>query len=111
MNPPTHTPGPWVLVIDKGTSGVFRYEIRTAAPHNPAGWLGKHIATLNAFPTMNPNENGALIAAAPDLLAACEAALSFGEGHPDRTPGWHDARLTTQLMLRAAIAKAKGDPS
>jgi len=43
--------------------------------------------------------NASLIAAAPELLAACEAALArMSDINPDV---WED-------MLRAAIAKAKG---
>lgn len=42
-----------------------------------------------------------------DLLAACKRALAFGEGHPDRTVGWHDERLATQGVLRRAIELAE----
>lgn len=108
MTTPTkHTPGPWHIIHEPTLSTYhIRVEDLDAAP----------VASLfyssgGSRPQLSReliDANARLIAAAPDLLAACEAALSFGEGHPDRTPSWHDARLATQLTLRAAIAKAKG---
>lgn len=62
-----HTPGPWLVHIDKG-GGNWEFTIRTKTPHNPAGTLGKHIATPNKF-LPEIEANAALIAAAPNLLA------------------------------------------
>lgn len=63
------------------------------------GWL---VADVNLY---NPNAKPALIAAAPDLLAACEAyaawAGSVTEGAPDLRP--------IRDQIRAAIAMAKGE--
>lgn len=43
---------------------------------------------------------------APEMLMALQAALAFGEGHPERTPDWHEQRLQTQVIIRAAIERA-----
>ena len=70
-----HTPGPWVLAIHKD-GGNWDYNIRTAAPHNPAGTVGKHVATANKY-LRETEANAALIAAAPDLLAALRAMIEY----------------------------------
>lgn len=88
-----HTPGPWHVDDDDGTilsedgSEVF-------ASHCSGDW--HYIEALPA--------DRRLIAAAPDLLAACEAAhllLIFAAGP-------HEAGAVP-AMLRDAIAKAKGE--
>lgn len=86
-----HTPGPWHVDDDDGTilsedgSEVF-------ASHCSGDW--HYIAALPA--------DRRLIAAAPDLLAACEAALQAMDAIDVGTSWISDA-------LRAAIAKAKGE--
>lgn len=86
--------------------------------HTPGPWqaLGRDILSMHAYPrasgplvcVVDDNDNSkwpadaALIAAAPDLLAACEVlldAVARGD-HKDKA-------LRT---ARAAIAKAKGEP-
>ncbi len=66
-----HTPKPWIIHIDKD-GGEWDWTIRTLKPHNPAGGIGKHIATVNRY-LPEVEANGNTLAAAPDLLAACEA--------------------------------------
>jgi hypothetical protein len=103
LTKPTHTPGPWVVQIEN-TSGTRNYNIRTEAPHNPAGGLGKHVATCNANLEAKGESNARLIAAAPSLLVACKAALiEFSCPGPSRLQ-----RDGAEQMLRAAIARATG---
>lgn len=98
---PKFTPGPWVVNIDK-QGGAWTYDIRTAAPHNPGGTLGKHIATVNPQMQARGENNASLIAAAPDLYAACEMVLVSAEDGGDMEDiDWN--------MLRAALAKARGE--
>jgi hypothetical protein len=96
-----HTPGPWHRNIRKDGKYPTVYAGRN-----------KHVASASAIYDDKGQFDGAeveanidLIAAAPDLLAACEAALSLlnniGKGNWAQTPAG-DA-------LRAAIAKAKGE--
>lgn len=112
-----HTPGPWtyhhepslnryaVRAEPFGTETILSISYWSRTPiwdrERAEADASRIVSCVNACDGINPE-------AVPDLLAACEAALSFGEGHPDRTPSWHDARLATQLTLRAAIAKAEG---
>lgn len=86
----THTPGPWyrlgvsVLLDRPGlemTTEVARCKAR----------LGK-------IKRKEAEANASLISAAPDLLAACEAALDNGVGE-----------VRAISMLKAAIKKARGE--
>lgn len=94
MSDSRHTPGPWTATLGY-TPTVKAGDTLLAAPSARADDLGgRQLSELHA--------NARLIAAAPDLLAACEEALRLLE----------DQRLydaTTDEMLRAAIHKAKGE--
>lgn len=110
MTTPTkHTPGPWTVEIVKD-GGNWTYNVRTVKPHNPAGCLGKHIATCNPLMEARGESNASLIAAAPDLLAALEdlverAGTSMHQANSDGAEYDVDAELKAAY---AAIAKAKG---
>jgi hypothetical protein len=85
-----HTPGPWQAVL------AYGYKVKSAD--------GRIIAEL---PTYMPLtwENAAdahLIASAPDLLLACQAAVEALEDHPDVSP-------ETSSRLREVIAEATGE--
>lgn len=100
----SHTPGPWAAL--KGTEdeserwGVYQ-------DTGPAKW---HLATIeNGAPgdTLKTEESNArLIAAAPDLLAACVALVRWRDGG-----GGNLQRDDVIAAARAAIAKAtEGTP-
>lgn len=94
--PTTHTPGPWVW---RGMS--LCRSVDSDAPHvvirQDRGTYGHHVGASAA--------DRALIAAAPDLLAACEWALRVEEG------GRPEGAWTPYVnALREAIAKARGTP-
>jgi hypothetical protein len=85
---PSHTPGPWKVRPSHDATGYPCYFI-----HGISGEQKHHEPTLVA--------NARLIAAAPDLLEACEDALytlSFANG---------DCPVCKRL--KAAIAKARGE--
>lgn len=85
-----HTPGPW------------KYDGRDIFP--PA--MGQTIATTWDIgrTSYERHANGHLIAAAPDLLAACETIISSLDG-----PGPHKRTFVQGVKLaEAAIHKAKG---
>lgn len=73
-----HTPGPWIIkgqdIIGNATNGYI------------CTWSGR-------------SDNAFLIAAAPDLLEACEAALYEMKGNPSFLDSWN--------KLFAAVCKAK----
>ena len=88
-----HTPGPWAVTDDK--LGVFSA--------NMPLYQNKVIANCGAVARERAeNEaNARLIAAAPDLLAACQAAIE------EQSIGMYGAISNECIAkLRAAIAKA-----
>ena len=96
-----HTRGPWR--VDRDDSGLF---IRM----EPLGDLDQYLAVYASPDEEQREADAALIAAAPDLLAACEAALRALEHNRQRglenmTPLAYEVEIDT---LREAIAKAKG---
>lgn len=85
-----HTPGPW-LRIQNGDVEDSR---------------GNLIAAVS-FQGSDGPINGHLIAAAPELLAALEAAMELGAYRGDRMP--IKAVKPVFDQMKAAIAKAKGE--
>jgi len=93
-----HTPGPWRVAgrTDEGLRTDWSLD-DVMTESEPSIRICNVYGGLS-WPKGNANAN--LIAAAPDLLAACEAYLDAMEryGHPDKT----------DRMMVAAIAKARG---
>ena len=86
-----HTPGPWTM-HPRGKDGA---EVRATAS---VAWCGSAWTLGSENQVIRADEaqaNARLIAAAPDLLAACEEFLSGSARAP--------------LLARFAIAKAKGE--
>lgn len=99
------TPGPW-RVSDSGIS------ILCGIPDPDAGFPNgvplAHVCNFGSFE--NRCADARLIAAAPDLLAACEMldSLDCCDGYTFPKDDWQ--KLWEALNLaRAAIAKAKGE--
>lgn len=96
-----HTPGPWIWGADAHDSRVMATE---------APWRDRTIAEVHHGEDVMGEANGHLIAAAPDLLAACEAMLT------QRYSSWHrfaeedDPEPDDMQKARAAIKKARGEP-
>lgn len=88
-----HTPGPWALserplpIVSKGV------HIKCSD--------GSSIAVLG-YSSDQCKANAKLIATAPDLIWACEAALNYITGESDTTPE------ELEQWLRSTIQKAKG---
>lgn len=83
----SHTPGPWFL------NSYMRHQIRAS------GECEEHCVAYSYPSSANSGANARLIAAAPDLLAACKQAL--GAFEHNWAIDWGD--------LERAIAKAEGD--
>lgn len=91
-----HTPGPWAI------SGDETVTVRDTQDGYVAllGWLkGRHIGPCRSAAEVYANAR--LIAAAPELLEACEGLLGLAE-----RDGWLHVAVNA---ARAAIAKAKGE--
>ncbi len=99
-----HTPGPWRMTknpYSRTKEGPSGWNVRadTAMPGDPSEHV---VATAHGTDVygFSAEANARLIASAPDLLAACEAALSEMQG----TGGW--SREHVAGLLSAAIARA-----
>lgn len=103
-----HTPGPWKWEFE------YQYWLLTGANGDVIADDG---SAGGEYPPVieSTSPNAMLIAAAPDLLAACEAMITWAN-----TPTVHTAegaktalRELTKVgeLTRAAIAKAKGESS
>ena len=100
-----HTPGPWTIEpIDPHLRGDFHYRI-TGQPYGK--FYGFSPCMIYGDGSGNAGTslaNANIIAAAPDLLAVCEAALAMLISGPG-------AELVTAVrpMLSLVIARAKGE--
>ena len=118
MSNAKHTPGPWRTHqgADDGEGGV-ELDRWLVVVDGPKPYL---VATIeNGAPgdtLMTEAANATLFAAAPDLLAACRLALSFGEaavragliGFSKRDEDGIVRDHVDLKVIRAAIAKAGG---
>ena len=94
-----HTPGPWHVCGDMIRSTVSNAAMRSVAKVYVSQMHGKPEAAANAR----------LIAAAPDLLAACRAIEPHIASNHPVTDNEHPY-LTAVRQLRAAIDRAEGKP-
>jgi hypothetical protein len=119
-----HTPGPWhAATADewRTASGEHaqwgRFDI-SAGSNDPAAEDYYRVASVSNVNNADQNQmNAKLIAAAPDLLAACKEAIDSGIGSHNH---WDDTQQhgvgcplcirqrKAAAKLRAAIAKANG---
>lgn len=112
-----HTPGPWRFLTDYAYRG-FQSRILVVVDGK-----GAAVARIPAEPIMEEDAarvdalrlaNARLMAAAPDLLAACEAVSAnpvvTGLSAHLRDRAESDLDSDPLALARAAIAKAKGEP-
>ncbi len=106
-----HTPGPWHTAKREGGIAIEHRE------EKPYGWSQSEVALV--YPLAMPDRktgdaNAALIAAAPELLAALEAVISDlqesiciaeDEGADE---AWLAGAKARRAAASAAIAKARG---
>lgn len=110
----TITPSPWTLEI--GIQTCFHKGNRVSIskeypPNKENGWEGCSETIAEVWPTNPPNADGdiadgRLIAAAPDLLEACQWLIESWEESPD-----DQARTIIAIAserARDAVAKAVG---
>jgi len=103
-----HTPRPWIYSVEDET-------IEREAPGGPpiAAVFG-----VDDYPCLDPDDhdieavrqeciaNGRVLAAAPDLLEACEAALNADR--PSMGDSTHLSPKVSEILV-AAVTKAKGE--
>ena len=106
MTKSKHTPGPWTITQRrKSRSNVWWIN---AGDRAIASTVASHLG-MPALPPWEVTANAALIAAGPELLAACEEASVFVDDELSDWPeGGNPHGEYVIAKLRAAIAKAKG---
>ena len=101
----THTPGPWhVTLQDTGEDGIHIWVDQSNPKENVIADINWRGETADGEPGEEDLANASLIAAAPDLLAACEGVLARIGATGDYVG--QDGQFAKEI--RAAIAKAKG---
>jgi len=100
-----HTPGPWAVEDSFATSSGLA--VRTLIKDQP--WIVAVVKHCPApdFKQTNIEADAALIASAPDLLAALEMILNPSP-HYGATQAHRDHIAAARAAGLAAIAKAKG---
>ena len=93
-----HTPGPWTIDLSKGSQPIeITAEGRPELAYVPVG--------MDDCDNPEDFANARLIAAAPDLLAAVEAAL---QGIAERKANLTQSRNVEQILVNA-FQRAKGE--
>lgn len=109
-----HTPGPWVFEADEG-EGVIRLKMGIAFDENACSWKAQHLIELEFDPDARESweeavANMRLMSAAPDLLAAAEAALwALEKADCWCGPGYTCLKCRVIDQVKTAIAKARGE--
>jgi len=104
-----HTPGPWTFhpYLWDGRYGHKEQVITTG--HTPPKFIGSVPVEIEGELCPEGQANARLIAAAPDLLAACEQCAEWADliaqNYPDMA-----GLLRGLQAARAAIAQAKEQP-
>lgn len=105
MNASKHTPGPWRIV----NGNVVRNDAEADFVRATTTSLVLNPPKRRRISAGERKANAALIAAAPDLLAACEAVQSSLTMMLPYTAGMWQKNVQASIdTLRAAIAKATG---
>lgn len=95
----SHTPGPWTVECDE--SGVF---VLMGPLKGEDEYLAVYAAPIDGEASSRRVADARLIAAAPDLLAAADAALALMDEGGLASGAFSDARLA----LYRAISAARG---
>ena len=113
-----HTPGPWVVDLDQSfTLGGDVVSVEAVTPDGRE--VVREVCSLMLDTDDHPDgpewledaANARLVSAAPDLLTACDRALSLIADVEQQMEGLHRMHLRNVAeTLRKAIAKAEGKP-
>lgn len=101
------TPGPWYPVTGQGAHHRDIY-IRAGERRADGTWPAVAKCCSSGVGThVTVQQNGRLIAAAPDLYEALADVAMLADQHAERYPGDRDA-VALAARVRAALAKAGG---
>lgn len=99
----SHTPGPWSIHETKGNGGNISDRVEIAGPEE--GRKRSLIASIYGFKLPEGQANARLIAAAPELYEALEAAYMVLKPQKSR----FEEYVNAVTLARAALAKARGE--
>lgn len=99
----SHTPGPWSIYETAGNGGNIPARMEVVAPESERA--KKLIANIYGFKLPEGRANARLIAAAPELYEALEAAYLVLTSQKTRLEEHADA----VTLARAALAKVRAD--
>ena len=104
-----HTPGPWIVTRPFPNRAILLIEQYT---ETDTAWIARTVdSTGRPHIQKEVEANARLIAAAPDLLAACELSLAWLDSVCDEnfSLGAEPEGVEAKRQIVAAIAKAKGE--
>ena len=108
-----HTPGPWKYETSKFPGSRLVFAPYTGPLERTVHFVACNVAARHHLPSRHQEAeaeaNARLIAAAPELLAACKAVIKeayVSENHGE--PPTAEMSADVLEVLRAAIAKAEG---
>ena len=102
-----HTPGPWRTgnrITPINYSGYVEYDVWSKDTYEGTGWHPK-VGTVLLYHTKQAEADARLIAAAPELLAACRALVDCAG--ITSLPGYRGELDAAMRQARAAIAAAR----
>jgi hypothetical protein len=100
-----HTAGPWAWGVNPKGNYTNELVVRPAGEFPQGLW----IADVGSSGDPEREANACLIAAAPELLEACEAVSDMcGPMNPYVGEDWEANWANAIRMMRLAIAKARG---
>ena len=99
----SHTPGPWATHKTEGNGGNIPDRLEIVGPEE--GRRRSLIASIYGFKMLEGQANARLIAAAPELYEALEAAYMVLKPQKSR----FEEYVNAVTLARAALAKARGE--
>jgi len=99
----SHTPGPWATHKTEGNGGNIPDRLEIVGPEE--GRKRSLIASIYGFKLPEGQANARLIAAAPELYEALEAAYMVLKPQKSR----FEEYVNAVTLARAALAKARGE--
>jgi hypothetical protein len=115
-----HTPGPWIIDETKALGAYGVWTDYATHPGHDGAWYGSLVCSVyphnrSDVPREQRDANARLIAAAPDLLAACKAAARWIAGNTPMVDSSDpilgpiaDEADRIAVAIHAAIRKAEG---
>lgn len=105
MTDTKHTPGPWKIVPQSNGESLIAREFETGNQMRPKGLRIVGFVMQRGDSLRADEANANLVAAAPELLEACERALI-----PLTGGGEFFSADDAVQCINAALAKARGQP-